>query len=132
MFNLLWAGGCCNTSRSRLAQIEKFRALVDRHFKELMSIDAYAGKLGVSPGQLSRVCREVLGMSALDVINARLIHEAERDLTFTSLPIKQLAGFLGFDDEAYFSRFFRKHTGASPKEFRARALAELAHAHELA
>jgi AraC family transcriptional activator of pobA len=111
-------------------QIEKFRALVDRHFKEHLPLIGYADKLGISAGQVSRICRDMLGMSALDVINARLMHEAERDLIYTSVPIKQLAGFLGFEDEAYFGRFFRKHAGMTPKEFRLKALARLVQARQ--
>jgi AraC family transcriptional activator of pobA len=107
-------------------QIERFRILVDARFKERHSVDAYAGDLGVSAGQLTRLCREVLGMSSLEVINARLIHEAQRDLVYTSSSVKQLAGSLGFEDEAYFARFFRKHTGLTPKMFRAQALKQMA------
>lgn len=103
-------------------QIEKFRALLDQDFRAHKSLQHYAHGMGVTPGQLSRLCREVLGMSGLDVINARLIHEAQRELIYTHLPVKQLAAELGFDDDAYFSRFFRKHTGKSPKAFRAQAL----------
>lgn len=103
-------------------QIEKFRALVDRHFREHWPLQRYADQLGVTAGQLSRRCREALGLSGLDVINARLLHEAQRDLVYTHLPIKQLAAELGFEDDAYFSRFFRKHLGISPTAFRSRAL----------
>lgn len=106
-------------------QIERFRALVDRHFKERLPLAEYAGQLGITPGQLSRLCREVLGMSGLDVINARIVHEAQRDLVYTSSSIKQLADALGFVDEAYFGRFFRKQTGLTPREFRARAIQTL-------
>ena len=111
-----------SVSSRKSLQIEKFRTLVDAHFKEHWPIMAYAEQLGITPGQLSRLCREVLGMSSLDVINARLIHEAQRDLVYTSNSSKQLAFQLGFSDEAYFGRFFRKHTGLSPREFRARSL----------
>ena len=110
------------TSSRKALQIEKFRTLVDAHFKAHWPIVAYAEQLGITPGQLSRLCREVLGMSSLDVIHARLVHEAQRDLVYTSNSIKQLAYQLGFADEAYFGRFFRKHTGLSPREFRARSL----------
>lgn len=106
-------------------QIEKFRALLDQDFRTQKSLQHYAHGMGVTPGQLSRLCREVLGMSGLDVINARLIHEAQRELIYTHLPVKQLAAELGFEDDAYFSRFFRKHTGMSPKAFRAQALSTL-------
>lgn len=107
-------------------QIERFRTLVDARFKDRRSIDAYASDLGVTAGQLTRLCREVLGMSSLDVINARILHEAQRDLVYTSSSIKQLAASLGFEDEAYFGRFFRKHTGLTPKKFRTEALKQMA------
>lgn len=109
----------------RARQIERFRTLLDREFRQHKPLRAYADQLGMTPGQLSRLCRETLDMSGLDVINARLLHEAQRELVYTHLPIKQLAGVLGFADDAYFSRFFRKHTGLSPTEFRAQALAQL-------
>ena len=109
------------TSR-KTAQVEKFRALVEKHFKEHLSMQAYASQLGVTPGQLTRLCREALGMSSLEVVQARLTHEAQRDLVYTANTIRQLADSLGFADEAYFSRFFRKQTGLTPREFRARAL----------
>ena len=58
----------------------------------------------------------------LAVLQARLVHEAQRDLVYTNTSIKRLASNLGFEDEGYFGRFFRKHTGLTPREFRARAL----------
>jgi AraC family transcriptional activator of pobA len=67
----------------------------------------------------------VLGHSSLEVINARIVHEAQRELVYTRSSIKQVADHLGFVDEAYFTRFFRKHGGLTPREFRARALAAM-------
>lgn len=110
-------------SISRKAQkIEKFRTLLNRQFRTQHSLQTYAEQVGVSLGQLSRLCREVLGKSSLQVMNDRLIQEAQRELVYSSVPIKQLASELGFEDDAYFSRFFRKHTGVSPKDYRANAL----------
>lgn len=106
-------------------QIEKFRALIDDQFKRQKSLQHFADQLGMTPGQLSRLCRQTLGMSGLDLINARVLHEAQRDLVYTHLPIKQLAAELGFDDDAYFSRFFRKHTGVTPTDFRIKALQDM-------
>jgi AraC family transcriptional activator of pobA len=113
--------------RSRKArQVERFRALVETRFRERVAIEDYAQALGVSAGQLSRLCREVLGVSALDVVNARIVHEAQRELAYSLLGIKQIAAVLGFEDEAYFGRFFKKHTGHRPTEFRAMARQRLA------
>lgn len=113
------AGTGPRPARSRKAlQIERFRALVDARFRERLPMDAYAGALGLTVGQLTRLCREVLGQSSLDVVNARVAHEAQRELVYSSLGVKQIAALLGFDDEAYFSRFFRKQTGQAPSAFR--------------
>ena len=106
-------------------QIEKFRSLIDKNFRTEHSLQSYANQVGVTVGQLSRLCREVLGKSSLQVINDRLIQEAQRELVYTALPIKQLASELGFEDDAYFSRFFRKHIGITPKAYRARSLAQM-------
>lgn len=112
--------------RSRkAAQIEAFRRAVDARFREHLPVTAYAAQLGVTAGQLTRLCQEVLGMSSLDVVNARLVHEAQRELVYTSSGIKQIAASLGFADEAYFGRFFRKHTGVTPTAFRESALRAL-------
>lgn len=106
-------------SRTRKAAVvERFRAAVDTHFRERWSVDQHADALGLSAGQLSRLCRELLGSSALDIINGRIVHEATRELVYSTLSIKQIASVLGFADEAYFGRFFKKHAGRTPTEFR--------------
>jgi AraC family transcriptional activator of pobA len=115
------------SARSRkAAQIERFRALLDARFRQREPTQRYADEMGITLGQLTRLCREVLGMSTQDAVNARVVHEAQRELVYSSLSIKQVAAALGFDDEAYFGRFFRKHTGHRPTEFRAMARRQLA------
>lgn len=105
--------------RSRPArQIERFKALVDQHFRERWPVQRYAHELGLTAGQLARLTRAVLGTSPLEVVNARIVHEAQRELIYASLGIKQVAAALGFDDDAYFGRFFKKHTGLKPGAFR--------------
>ncbi len=113
------------TLSRKAQQIEKFRALIDRDFRQQHSLSVYANEIGVTVGQLSRLCRDVLGYSSQDLVNQRILQEAQRELVYTSIPIKQLAAELGFGDEAYFSRFFRKHTGVTPKVYRANGLREI-------
>lgn len=120
-------GTALSDARSRkAAQIEQFRRRVDQRFREQRSVEIYARELGMSAGHLGRLCRETLGMSPQDAINARVVHEAQRELVYSSLSVKQVAAVLGFQDEAYFGRFFRKHTGQRPTEFRQMARAHLA------
>jgi AraC family transcriptional regulator, transcriptional activator of pobA len=109
----------------KAARVQRFRAMVDAQFAQHLPLTHYAQALGVSVGQLSRLCRELLGQSARAVIQARLVHEAQRELIYTSANVQQIAQRLGFTDEAYFGRFFREHTGHSPRAFRVQARAAM-------
>jgi len=111
--------GVAGELRSRKAvHVERFRALLDAHFRDRWPVARYAGEIGVTPGQLGRLCRDGMGCSPLDAINARVLQEAQRSLVYSTLGIKQVAAELGFDDEAYFGRFFRKQAGMRPTEYR--------------
>ena len=80
----------------------------------------YAGRLGVSETHLNRICRAAFGTSALGAITRRLMLEATRDLTFTTMSVKEVAYSLGFEDPAYFTRAFLRATGETPGAFRKR------------
>ena len=107
------------------AGVDRFKALVNDKFRTHLAVEAYASRLGMSAGQLTRLTQRVLGVSAQGVINARLMFEAERDLIYTFDSVQQIAANLGFADAAYFSRFFRKHNGRTPRAFRAEGLARM-------
>ncbi|MCB5177087.1 helix-turn-helix domain-containing protein [Microvirga lenta] len=98
----------------------RFRQLVDRDYRTHQPLDTYARRLGVTPTHLNRICREHLGDTALGIIHQRIVIEAKRYLTFSSLSAKEIALALAFDDPAYFTRFFKNRTGLSPLEFRHR------------
>ncbi|EDZ99618.1 transcriptional regulator, AraC family [Burkholderia sp. H160] len=117
------AGATLNDRRA--AQIKRLRELIAAHLREHQPIDFYAEKLGVTAAQLGRICREELGHSPLSLVNDQLIREAQRDLVYSGSSIKQIAHALGFEDAAYFSRYFRKQTGVTPKEFQAAAHRDL-------
>lgn len=119
--SMLESAPTVNNSR-KAQQIEKFRALVDEHFRERRTMDSYADEMGLTPGHLTRLCREVLNVSSQDVLNARILHEAQRELVYSVDGVKKIANLLGFQDEAYFARFFKKQTGMTPTEFRVQAL----------
>lgn len=98
--------------------VEKFKRSLDQAFREHRPIAEYANELGITHTQLNRVCKEVLGKTALEVIHKRIITEAQRDLTYSNLSIKEIAYTLGFEDEAYFTRFFKRMYQMSPSQFR--------------
>ncbi|MCK4868197.1 MAG: helix-turn-helix domain-containing protein [Alphaproteobacteria bacterium] len=95
-----------------------FRGRVDRHFKDHWTVAAHASALAITPTHLNRICRKVLGRSALEVIHERLLLEAKRNLIYTSMTVKEVSNALCFSDPAYFTRFFAKKAGQSPTAFR--------------
>ena len=95
-----------------------FSRLIESHYREHIPLVEYARWIGLSATQLNYLCREFHGCSALGVLHQRLLLEARRNLQYTSMTITQLSDYLGFSDVTYFSRFFRRYTGVSPKIFR--------------
>lgn len=110
------AEGPANNRRSQ--QLKLFRDLVEKDFRRHRPVSEYADQLGMTLVTLGRLCQERLGMTPLGVINARLLLEAKRELAYSARSIKEISHELGFSDEGYFSRFFRKHTEQTPSEFR--------------
>ncbi len=102
-----------------LGHVIRFRRMVDRDFATRAPIEGYARRLGVTEAHLRRLCQEHLGTTPLAALNARVALEARRLLEFTTLDVKQVAGAVGFADDAYFCRFFRRESGLAPSAFRA-------------
>jgi len=102
----------------RSQQMVHFRELVDMHFRQHLGVKDYAERLDMTVTTLGRACQDQLGMTPMTLINSRLILEAKRELAYSALSVKQIAHALGFNDVAYFSRFFRKHMAMTPGEYR--------------
>lgn len=100
--------------------VQRFRALARAHFREHQPLRFYADALKVTPDHLSRACRAVAGLSALELLHERLLVEARRLLAFTELPVVDVAQALGYGDAQYFSRFFARRSGLAPSAYRAR------------
>jgi len=98
--------------------VARFREQVEQHFRKHTGIGKYAALLQVSETRLLRACTAVTGQSPLELVHLRLLIEAERQLRYTSMSVTQVAYHLGFEDPAYFSRFFTRRLGLSPRAFR--------------
>lgn len=99
----------------------RWLALLEAHHREHWPVSRYARQLGLSAERLNRIVRAETGSSVQQMIHARLAREASRWLVHVAAPVSRLAFELGFDDPAYFCRFFKRHTGLTPREYRARA-----------
>lgn len=101
--------------------VAKFREAIERRFMGHASLGDYCRDLGVSESQLRRACLRVADQAPVALIHLRMIVEAERQLRYSTMAVAQVAYLLGFEDPAYFTRFFRQRSGLSPKAFRARS-----------
>jgi AraC family transcriptional activator of pobA len=99
--------------------VQRFRALVELHLRRHQPLAFYAARLRVTPDHLSRACRALTGLSALDLLHDRIVLEARRLLAYTDAPVAVIAADLGFEDPSYFSRFFARRAGLAPLAWRA-------------
>ncbi|RAS14735.1 MULTISPECIES: helix-turn-helix domain-containing protein [Ensifer] len=99
-------------------RVQRFQALLQRHLRSHWPAAAYARELGLSQTHLNRITRAVVGLSAHEMISRKLVGEAKRELVFTRASVQEISFRLGFADPAYFSRFFLRQTGVTPRAWR--------------
>lgn len=107
-----------DTSANHHLLMENFKRLVEQYFAEKKFPKFYAEKLNVSPNHLNSVCQNLLGIPAGEVIRQRIALEAKRMLINPNITISTLAYELDFNDNSYFTKFFKKATELTPEEFR--------------
>lgn len=98
--------------------LSEFKKLLVNHFTEEQQVKFYAEKLNLTPKYFSTLIRQVSGKTAGDWISEVLLLEAKVRLQNPQLTIAQIAYGLQFSDPSHFGKFFKKHTGKTPLEFR--------------
>lgn len=98
--------------------VARFSELLEHRYRENHSVADYARVLHVSESRLRSVCLASTGQSPIQLIHARILLEAKRQLHYTDSPVREIAYALGFEDPAYFTRFFSRLAGQSPRAFR--------------
>lgn len=109
-------------SKHSTLQLQQFEFLIETHFKEKRLPKDYAELLFITPNHLNALTNHLIGKSAGTLIRDRILLEARRMLANSDLMVSQIANGLNFEDNAYFTRFFKKYTGVTPEAFRATIL----------
>jgi AraC-like DNA-binding protein len=104
------------------ALLRKFLHLVEEKVGIFKLPKEYAALLFLTPNHLNTLCQAMLGKSTGEVIRDRTVLEAKRLMVNLDLTIAEIAYKLNFQDNAYFSRFFKKYAGLTPEEFRKQEL----------
>ena len=99
---------------------KKYVLLIEQNFRRMGSVQDYAALLNVTDRYLNEATKKACGKTASQLIHERLLLEAKRLLIQSAQGVSEIAFELGFEDPAYFCRFFKKGTQLSPGEFKRR------------
>jgi AraC family transcriptional regulator, transcriptional activator of pobA len=105
--------------KHQIQVVRDFESLIDVHFRDKHLPRAYAELLFITPNYLNALTTTVIGKKAGEMIRDRLLLEAKRLLVNSNERVGQIADYLNFEDNAYFTRFFKKYVGMTPEQFRA-------------
>lgn len=113
---------------SQAPLVRKFEMVLEEDFKGIQlglalspkSVADYADQLHVSPKYLSEVLKRETGFTTLEHIHQKMVFLAKVMLATTDMPMVEVSRLLGFQNQSYFNRLFRKHTNQTPSAFRVR------------
>lgn len=97
---------------------DSFLQLVHADFQTSHAVRYYADKLHLTPNYLNELVKKQTGMSAKRIIRNKLITESKKYLLYSDLTVAEISERLSFETPSYFIRFFHKHTGCTPLQFR--------------
>lgn len=97
---------------------QEYNDLVLAHYHEWHHVSAYAEALHITVPHLCSTIKQASGRTAGDIIVDAILMDAKAQLKISTLPIKEIANGLGFENVALFNRFFKSHVGVTPKVYR--------------
>ncbi|MDB1056804.1 helix-turn-helix domain-containing protein, partial [Phocaeicola vulgatus] len=97
---------------------KRFIQLVHKHCTTQREVSFYANKLFITPRYLSTVIQNVTNTTAKSIIDKHVIQEIKVLLKSTNLSVQEISNQLCFPDQSFFGRYFKKHTGLSPLQYR--------------
>lgn len=104
-----------NVLTGKLRELER---LIERHFAEEKQPSFYATRMNVSLSYLNKLTKESLNKSVGRMVQERIVLESKRLLLLSGLTVAEVAHALGYQDNSYFTRFFKSKVGVGPEQFR--------------
>ncbi len=98
--------------------LQNLKDAIEKDFKKKHSASEYAETLNISAKALAKITKSYFNKTITELISERIIIEAKRELYLTKKTVKEIAYELGYEDEHYFSRFFRTNADVSPQLYR--------------
>jgi len=98
--------------------LQSLKDAIEQYYRKEHSPGYYAGLLNITPKALNKLSKTHFNRTLGNLIAERIMTEAKRELYMTTKPVKRIAFELGFNDEFYFSRFFKNNAEVSPVVYR--------------
>jgi AraC family transcriptional regulator, transcriptional activator of pobA len=102
--------------------VKRFFHLIEENNQKNLSLKEYAGIIGITPNHLTQTVKQLTGKTSSQIIKAKQLLEIKRLLVHTNLSASEIANQLNFEDQSYFTKFFRRETGITPLQYRSDAL----------
>jgi AraC-like DNA-binding protein len=98
--------------------VKNLLRLVEENYQRNLSINEYAGMLSITPNHLTQLVKQVTGNTSAKLIQNKVIIETKRLLIHTEMTVTEIADFMNFTDQSYFTKFFKKACGVTPLQYR--------------
>lgn len=102
--------------------VKRFYQLIEEHYHQNLTVQQYADLLNVTANHLTQTLKQLTGRTSTEIIQAKQILEIKRLLVHTNMNITEIATAMGFEDQSYFSKFFKRETGKTPLAYRSDSL----------
>lgn len=98
--------------------VKRFFQLLEENYHKNISINEYASMLAITPNHLTQAVKQLTGKTSNEIIQEKQILEIKRLLVHTNMGVSEIANYLNFADQSYFTKFFKRITGVTPLRFR--------------
>jgi len=98
--------------------VKRFFHLVAENNQKNLSLSDYAARIGITPNHLTQTVKLLTGKTSSQIIKAKQLLEIKRLLVHTNLNVSEIANQLNFEDQSYFTKFFKRETGLTPLQYR--------------
>jgi AraC family transcriptional activator of pobA len=105
-------------NKKNLALLNKFHTSLEKNFLQKKMVSDYAGELFISPNYLNEIVKRISGFTVSHHIQQRIVLEAKRLAIYSGSSMKEIAYLLGFEDIAYFSKYFKTFSGTNFRDFK--------------
>ncbi len=102
--------------------VKSFLLLIEENYHRNLRVNDYADMLAVTPNHLTQMVRQITGKTSVSLLQEKYIVETKRLLLHSSLTVSEIASMLNFEDQSYFTKFFKRITGLTPVQYRKKSM----------